>query len=634
MAIGDFQIISFLFSLHSVPTFLELVLNILLTDETTCYYQGYIKNHPHSAVAINICSGLRGTIYTGEVMYIIEPDGPLLDFRHIMYNIQPSGDDIKCDQNVSSLETEGANTDNAMETSERRTAYLELFMVVSYLQFKFHDENATSLTESMLELINHVNTVFQALNTQIVLVGLEIWSNGNLINTERGSGNEILSDFLEWKNASLDNRITYDAVGLSLRENQMSSSGLARWRGACDPDNSAFISVMNQDKLLVSAATFIHDLGHVLGMKHDTLGCSCQSGKLACAMAEEGMLSSTFSDCSVIDMEKFYASDKSSCLWNAPHSDVRVQCGNNMVETGEKCSSGSVEICQNNVCCNPVTCELKENATCSSGPCCHKCKLAPKGTVCRSPRTECDLAEYCDGKSSTCPADVYTQDGSPCNDGQSVCYKKNCYDYNEHCERLFGKGASVAPFPCFQAVNTAGDRFGNCGINGEVLRCNIEDVMCGQIQCYNVSNNLNHHKLASYVTTPVGDLLCWGLEFHHKGFYDKSAVPNGALCDKGKICMDRKCVDLSILEYDCDKQKCDGKGVCNNMKNCHCDVNWAPPYCNQSGYGGSVDSGPVTKNSFIRYIAPKQARSAVKMGCRVYFNEKKMNFLEFTKWLQ
>ncbi|XP_072004916.1 disintegrin and metalloproteinase domain-containing protein 21-like isoform X2 [Engystomops pustulosus] len=579
---------------------------------TSCYYQGYIEGHPHSAVAINVCSGLRGTMYTDDFMYIIEPDGPLMDFRHNVYNIEASEPKLKCGLHLSNSETEGTYTDNAKKTPERGTAHLELFMVVSYLQYQFHDENTTSVIESLLELINHVNTVFKALDTKIILVGVEIWSKGNLIDIERDSAEEILSDFLKWTKKSLNHRITYDAIGLSLRENRMTLSGLARWRGACDPHNSAFISLMDRDKLLVSSATFIHDLGHVLGMKHDAPGCRCQSEKLACAMAGEGLLSSSFSNCSMMDMEAFYTSANASCLWNRPVPDVssvKATCGNNIVEAGEECDCGSGEVCQKNLCCNHLTCKLKENATCSSGPCCHKCKLLAKGKVCRPPSTECDLAEYCDGNASSCPTDVYQQDGSPCNDGRSVCYKKNCYDYNKHCQKLFGKDASVAPLSCFQTINTAGDRFGNCGKDGSSLDMDIQDVMCGQIQCIIVNKGLPHHVLTSYIMTPVGDVLCWGLHFH-KGAYKHGAVPDGALCDKEKICLDKKCVDFSKLEYDCDaKRTCAGKGVCNNKKNCHCNKEWAPPYCNRSGYGGSIDSGPLTNNSFVKFIPPKQAKS-------------------------
>lgn len=46
--------------------------------------------------------------------------------------------------------------------------------------------------------------------------------------------------------------------------------------------------------------------------------------------------------------------------------------------------------------------------------------MQPKkpASLCREPKGECDLPEYCDGASEFCPPDVYVQDGKSCKSGQ------------------------------------------------------------------------------------------------------------------------------------------------------------------------------------------------------------------------
>ncbi|XP_063302351.1 disintegrin and metalloproteinase domain-containing protein 9-like [Pelobates fuscus] len=562
-----------------------------------CYFQGYIEDDPHSSVALSTCSGLRGTIYKNGFRYAIEPDESLEYFSHVVYRIDTAQSDVICGLDTSNLQSEDGNIQIFEEAKPpKNSAYVELCMVTTKPQFQFHDENETFLVESVLELINTINTIFQPLNTHMVLAGIEIWSNENLINTDTDNAQDVLDKFLKWKSDFLDSRIKCDIAGLSLRESTVSVSGLAYLEGACSLNKAGFFSVMNLNKLVLSSDLFIHELGHVLGMKHDTPGCTCRSGNTTCTM-NEILFSSGFSDCSIEDMDAFYGKNQAQCLWNNPFTAK-------LVSNNADCTSK--EQCTTNLCCDPKTCRLKENATCSSGLCCKNCLFVARGIPCRMASTECDLAEYCDGISSTCPPDTYMQNGSPCHNGQSVCYEKMCYNYNKHCQKIFGESATVASLSCFQSVNTVGDRFGNCGKDSEIIQCDTKDVMCGRLQCENVRNIKTPDKYTAVIQTPIKNSFCWGLDFRSRNnSFDLGAVPDGAQCNKGKICMKQTCVDVSVLGYDCDvEKKCGGNGVCNNKKNCHCNMNWSPPNCTQQGYGGSVDSGPRTRSSFVNFTSP------------------------------
>lgn len=44
----------------------------------------------------------------------------------------------------------------------------------------------------------------------------------------------------------------------------------------------------------------------------------------------------------------------------------------------------------------------------------------------------------------------------------------------------------------------------------------------------------------------------------------------------------------------CDPENCNGKGICNNVGNCHCVPGYGGIRCDIPGYGGSVNSGPAT----------------------------------------
>lgn len=216
--------------------------------------------------------------------------------------------------------------------------------------------------------------------------------------------------------------------------------------------------------------------------------------------------------------------------------------------------------------------------------------------MCRGKNNECDVPEYCNGSSQFCPADVFIQNGYPCQNNKAYCYNGMCQYYDAQCQVIFGSKAKAAPRDCFIEVNSKGDRFGNCGFSGsEYKKCATGNALCGKLQCENVQDMPVFGIVPAIIQTPSRGTKCWGVDFQlGSDVPDPGMVNEGTKCDAGKICRNFQCVNASVLNYDCDIQKkCHGHGVCNSNKNCHCENGWAPPYCETKGYGGSVDSGPT-----------------------------------------
>ncbi|XP_031449494.1 disintegrin and metalloproteinase domain-containing protein 21-like isoform X2 [Phasianus colchicus] len=341
--------------------------------------------------------------------------------------------------------------------------------------------------------------------------------------------------------------------------------------------------------------TFVHELGHNLGMRHDERHCKCRRKR--CIMYETESDTDAFSDCSYKDYFDLLGTG-GSCLRQSPalgsyYTLKREYCGNKIVESGEQCDCGSKSDCRNDPCCHP-NCTLTAGSVCASGKCCKGCQILPAGTLCRARTGNCDLPEYCNGTSPWCKPDVYVQDGAPCEDG-AYCYKGKCSSHGKQCKHLFGKQARPAPLDCFKEVNSRGDRFGNCGIRNGVhfIKCSVENALCGRLQCENIHKLPPLQNHITVIQTPVGGKKCWGLDYHiGMPVADSGAVEDGTTCGSNKICIERTCTNISVLNYDCNITKCHNRGVCNNLRNCHCEYGWAPPYCEREGFGGSIDSGP------------------------------------------
>ncbi|CAH6927612.1 disintegrin and metalloproteinase domain-containing protein 30 [Phodopus roborovskii] len=565
-----------------------------------CNYMGSVEGAQESEVTLSTCmGGLRGVLNIDSSYYQIEPLRSSSSFEHIVYLL--SKDEFSNQTcGVVDEETDG-QTIQQEETARRGSfhksykhqKYLELLMVFDVTRFLYLRRNYSRTVGEAILLTSIIDTYFHEVRLKVVLKAIEIWTMGDQIYTLYPTLSEVLGQFVLYKRRSLHFRLPSDWAHLYIGRRFKDAMAWS-WGRVCEEYHAGSTCTIQYVNMLGPATWTAHELGHSVGMKHDEEYCQCR-GRKSCVM---GTGRTGFSNCSY-DQYVLHISYKISyCLAKIPENIFMIpRCGNKIVEDKEECDCGSKEECQKDPCCEP-DCKWKEGVNCSTGLCCHKCNFLPSGYVCRQEENECDLAEYCDGLSGFCPKDSYKQDGTPCR-SRGLCFSKGCRSKNTQCQRIFGPTAKEAPPQCYDAVNKIGDQYGNCGISrSRYLKCDRDNAICGRLQCINVKDipKLPDHTIIIATYLKTDNLICWGTGYHESMIAtevaDMGRINDGTFCNPNKVCINTTCVDSDILKFDCLPAKCKGRGVCNDKKNCHCVYGWEPPFCEEVGFGGSIDSGP------------------------------------------
>ncbi|XP_075835299.1 disintegrin and metalloproteinase domain-containing protein 30 [Microtus pennsylvanicus] len=563
-----------------------------------CNYVGFVEGFPESDATLSTCmGGLRGILNIDFNYYQIEPLRASSTFEHVVYVLKKDKfSNQTCgvvDEEADGQTTQQEARISSFHKSYMHQKYLELVMVFDWTRFMFLGGNFTKIVEDAILLTAIMDTYFQDVRLRICLKGLEVWSSRDKMNTFFFTLAEILGQFVLYKRVVLHHVLPADWSHLYLGRSFPDAVAWS-WGRACEVYHAGAASSFVGKNILGPATWTAHEVGHCVGMQHDGEYCQCR-GRTSCIM---GTGRTGFSNCSY-DQYFIHASYKMSyCLSDIPgRGYVIKRCGNKIVEGSEECDCGSKEDCQKDPCCGP-NCKWKEGVNCSTGLCCHKCNFLPSGYVCRQEENECDLAEYCNGLSGLCPEDTYKQDGTPCKYG-GVCFSKSCRSRYMQCQGIFGPAAREAPYQCYEVVNKMGDQYGNCGINiSQYNRCTRENAVCGRLQCINVRAipSLPDHSTLLSTYVKADNLMCWGTGYHGElmahGIPDIGVINDGTACGLKKVCIKGKCVDSATIMFDCLPGKCNSRGVCNNKRNCHCKYGWEPPFCEEVGLGGSIDSGP------------------------------------------
>lgn len=632
--------------------------------DQNCYYHGYLLNRRRSYGTFSVCHGLKGSLTDEDSdEFVIEPHPHDIKnvtkdwntHRYILYknkdiisgrtrtlcgvkdkkftenshdyHYKTTDSSRKTHQSMKSkvrkihylptkensyLLVHSENEHRRLRRSSINMKYVEVVVVLDNFEYKEHGGNINKTQHRGLEIFNAVDYVYKTMNTRIAVMNVVVWNLYNMATISKGAG-ETLGDFEKYTRDVLHDelKLTFDNAQLISYQDWGALVGLAGVGVICSHTSSA----INRDHNInpaISANTVAHEIGHNIGFMHDTNSCRCNIEPCVMSGSVPMRPCQSFTNCSRSEYTERLAKGELPCLLDFPGKLFgKPECGNGYVEKGEECDCGTKQDCKKmklGKCCDYKTCTLRTSAQCATGSCCDKCLFKKRGSLCRKKSNkDCDLEEFCTGKSGQCPKNFFVQDGVPCKRDTAYCYQGACKTHESQCQMLWGKNATKANDICFSINARAGDAWGNCGKNAreDYKKCHRRDNLCGKLQCTEKSANkplpkfpiIGHNrKMKPPVTVYIEGkkVVCYfGVTTVDMDLQDPTITDAGVKCGNKSICIDHKCTPFETLTHikECSSDCIKARGVCNNNGNCHCPKGRACPNCILAGPGGSADSG-------------------------------------------
>ncbi|KAL1780333.1 disintegrin and metalloproteinase domain-containing protein 21-like [Sigmodon hispidus] len=572
-----------------------------------CYYIGYLEGIPQSTVTLDTCyDGLDGVIMFYGLAYEIKPFNNSHRFEHFISQIVTDSETVgpvnewkHMDHNIAPLFSE-TNAKGRPRMSSRDYAS-HPGAIKGHFQASHNILTEKGTVENTCKflfwIVSIIDNFFISIHIRYYVFLLTVHTQPNLYREEsKVPGGNVHNFFI----SNFYNIFRPDAstlISVNFPNDRYSYPVL----GSLCTANCLTLSGEHNRHHLILAILTTNRLARCIGIDYDDeTYCFCQR-RPTCIMYKSVFLTDAFSNCSLSELGHILNTPNAvPCLFYDHHTYYNTSytydiCGNFKINTGEQCDCGSYKSCYANSCCQS-DCRFTAGSICDKESCCVNCTYSPAGTLCRSIQNICDLPEYCSGVNFECPIDFYLQDGTPCSE-EGYCYEGNCTDRSMHCKEIFGAGALEANKICYN-INKQNNRFGHCQRTQENLQftaCTEKNKFCGRLQCTNVTKIPHLQEHVSFHQSVIAGFSCFGLDEHRSTeTTDTGHVRRGSPCSKEKFCDRGSCNGTFItLNYDCTPEKCNFRGVCNNLRNCHCHVGFNPPKCLEEGPGGSIDSGPL-----------------------------------------